>query len=656
MGAIKFVFPEIDGGKYPVKHVVNRAFTVDVGVDRKKYGSEEIKVWFKYRRRDMERWENVSMALKDEVCPHIAIYTCKVVFEKVGLYSYTAEITANGKKERYGKVLELWVEPEIACFSAWYELFPRSQGKIPNKSGTFKDVEERIPDIKKMGFNVIYFPPIHPIGKTNRKGPNNTLWAGPNDPGCPWSVGDETGGHKSIHPELGTLEDFKHLLNVCESNGIKIALDLTLTCSYDHPYIKEHPNWFFYNPDGTIRYAENPPKKYEDTVPLNFYPEDKEVMWNEMKSIVEYWIEQGVEIFRVDNPHTKPVEFWSWMIREIKAKHPQVIFLSEAFTYYEKLELLAKVGFSQSYTYFTWRNKKNELIEYLIKLTGSYLKFFLRPNFFTNTPDILPTILQVGGRPAFKMRLLLAATLSPSYGIYSSFELCENTAIPGTESYKDSEKYQYKVWDWDRPGNIKEYIAKINKIRNENSALQYLDNLKFINSVDDNVLCYSKISPDNKNKLVIVVNLDPFNVQTTRVTVPVEELCISSEEEYCAHELVTGRKYIWRGRENYVRLDPQVEPGYIFRIEKLGKRKASYRRSPLAEAHAKYFFDLHERIVRKLDLEARRQLATFWSQEVAPRVYTGHLYDEDYSRTINDIAKARGYDSIVDAFMSTPGH
>jgi starch synthase (maltosyl-transferring) len=655
MGTIRFVSPEIDGGKYPVKHVVNRAFTVDVGVDKNKYSGKDIKVWFKYRKIGADRWERVLMVLKEEV-PPVAIYSCKVIFKKIGLYNYTVEVAIDSAREKYEKILELWVEPEIACFSSWYELFPRSQGKIPNKSGTFKDVEERIPDIKKMGFNVIYFPPIHPIGKTNRKGPNNTLWAGPGDPGCPWSVGDETGGHKSIHPELGTLDDFKHLLKVCNNNGIKIALDLTLTCSYDHPYIKEHPNWFFYNSDGTIRYAENPPKKYEDTVPLNFYPEDKEAMWNEMKSIVEYWIEQGVEIFRVDNPHTKPVEFWSWLIREIKTKYPQVIFLSEAFTYYEKLELLAKVGFSQSYTYFTWRNKKNELIEYLIKLTGSYLRFFLRPNFFTNTPDILPTILQVGGRPAFKMRLLLAATLSPTYGIYSSFELCENNAIPGTESYKDSEKYQYKVWDWDRPGNIKDYISKINKIRNENSALQYLDNLKFINSVDDNVLCYSKISPDNKNKLVIVVNLDPFNVQTTRVTVPVEELHLSSDEEYCAHELITDRRYIWRGRENYVRLDPQVEPGYVFRIEDLGRKKVSYQKSTLAETHAKYFFELHERIVKNLDLEARRQLATFWHQEVAPRVYTGHLYDEDYSYTMNEIAKAHGYDSIIDAFMSTPGH
>ncbi len=436
-----------------------------------------------------------------------------------------------------------------------------------------------------MGFDVIYLPPIHPIGRTNRKGPNNTLWAGPNDPGCPWSIGDETGGHKAVHPDLGTLDDFRNFIQKCEEYGMKVALDIAFTCSFDHPYIKEHPNWFFRNPDGSIKYAENPPKKYEDTAPLNFYPEPlpgqtkeqaRKEKWEEMKSILVFWIEQGVKIFRIDNPHTKPDEFWEWIIREIKKQYPDVILLSEAFTFFEKLELLAKIGFDQSYTYFTWRNTKLELFEYHWRLTNTIVKEFLRGNLFVNTPDILPIILQKGGRPAFKFRIALACTLSSVYGMYNGYELCENEAKPGDwpEAYNNSEKYQYKVWDWDRPGNIKDYIAKLNQIRRENPALHYYDNLRFYNSTNEHVLFYGKILPEyarknqnDFNAIFVAANVNPYEIQESRITVPVEELGIGSNEEYKVRELITDKVYTWHGRDNYVRLDPHDEPVQIFRIE-----------------------------------------------------------------------------------------
>jgi starch synthase (maltosyl-transferring) len=651
---IKNVYPEIEGGKYPVKTEIDRHMEITADV----FSKEPVEVWVKYRKISNKTWKKVQMNPYQQIT-NGQKYKTYINFDSISIYEYTIEANTIDKKQSvtYSKILELFVEPRIARFGAWYEMFPRSQGKIPGKSGTFVDCEQRISEIKHMGFNVIYLPPIHPIGKTNRKGPNNSLYAGPNDPGCPWSIGDESGGHKAVHPELGTLEDFKHFLNECRKQGISVALDIAFTCSFDHPWIKEHPNWFFHNPDGTIKYAENPPKKYEDTVFLNFYPEDKEDMWTELKNVIIFWIKQGVKIFRIDNPHTKPDEFWSWLIKKIKKHYPDVIFLSEAFTNYERLELLAKLGFSQSYTYFTWRNNKNECLEYFTKLTQSYLKEFLRPNFFTNTPDILPKILQEGGRPAFKMRLVLASTVSCSYGIYSGFELCENKAIPGTESYLNSEKYEYKVWDWDRPGNIKEYIAKINKIRDENIALHYFDNIIFCNSTDDNVIAYMKISEDKTNCILVVVNLNPYNVQSSRITVPIEKIGINSGEKYVVRELITDKCYVWKDRENYVRLNPEIEPAYIFRIEKdlpvIEKKDAQ---SHIAEENSIYFFELKYRAERNSDVLARHELTRFYNEYVAPKVYTGPDYDIDYHTVIDRISKDQGYDSIIEAYIKTPGH
>jgi starch synthase (maltosyl-transferring) len=468
---------------------------------------------------------------------------------------------------RYDRELEVVVDRPLAHFAAWYEMFPRSQGKVPGRHGTFKDCVDRLPDIAAMGFDVIYLPPIHPIGRSFRKGKNNSLAAAPDDPGSPWAIGNEHGGHKAVEPALGSLDDFKAFVRAAREVGIEIALDYALQCSPDHPYVREHPEWFHARPDGTIKYAENPPKKYQDIYPLNFYCRDREALWEELKSIFLFWIEQGVRIFRVDNPHTKPIPFWEWVIGEIQAVYPDVIFLSEAFTRPKVMQALAKVGFTQSYTYFTWRNFKQELTDYFTELTQTEVAEYFRGNLFTNTPDILPPILQQGGRPAFKLRLALAATLSSVYGISSGYELCENAAIPGTEEYLDSEKYEIKVRDWNAPGNLKDYIARLNRIRRENRALQEYRNLRFYESDDDNMLFYGKRSADGGNAVLVAVNLDPFEPHQAQVRLPLAELGIGPEERFRAHELIADRRLLWKGPEQTLRLDPGEEPAAIFRVE-----------------------------------------------------------------------------------------
>ncbi|MBI4507391.1 MAG: DUF3416 domain-containing protein [Chloroflexi bacterium] len=467
----------------------------------------------------------------------------------------------------YDRILEVVVERERARFAAWYEMLPRSQGTVPCRSATFDDCTARLPEIRAMGFDVVYLPPIHPIGRSYRKGSNNALVAGPTDPGSPYAIGAEAGGHKAVHPDLGTLEDFRRFVAAANALGMEVALDFAVQCSPDHPYVREHPKWFYHRPDGTIKHAENPPKKYEDIYPLNFSCEAWRELWQEMMSIIDFWIAQGVTTFRVDNPHTKPVAFWRWLIEEVQRERPDVVFLSEAFTRPKMLKLLAKAGFSQSYTYFTWRNFKAELTEYFTELTETDVKEYLRGNLFTNTPDILPFILQQGGRPAFKMRVALAATLSSVYGIYNGYELCESTAIPGREEYADSEKYAYKVWDWDRPGNIKEYIARLNQIRQAHPALQRYDNLRFYHADNDNVLLYGKATPDKRDVILVAVNLDPFEAHESRIVVPLEAAGIGPGEKYVAHELIADAHHLWEGAEQHVRLDPQVEPAAILHLQ-----------------------------------------------------------------------------------------
>jgi starch synthase (maltosyl-transferring) len=419
-----------------------------------------------------------------------------------------------------------------------------------------------------MGFDVIYFPPIHPIGHTNRKGRNNSITCDPGDPGVPWAIGSEAGGHKAVEPSLGTLADFDWLQKEVRKRGMEIALDFAINCSPDHPYVKEHPDWFYKRPDGTIKYAENPPKKYEDIYPLNFRCENWRELWAEMKSIVLFWAGHGVRIFRVDNPHTKPVAFWEYLITGVREKYPDTIFLSEAFTRPKMMKALAKAGFNQSYTYFTWRNTKYELTEYFTELTQTEMSEYFRPNLWPNTPDILSPVLQEGGRPAFMTRVLLAGTLSPLYGIYSGYELCENEALPGREEYLDSEKYQFKERDWNAPGNIKDWIARINKIRKENRALQMYTNLRFYHADNDAILFYGKMTPARDNIILVVVNLDPHRKQNSFVYVPVDEFGRMESYEYQVHDLLSDARYTWRGRQNYVELDPEIQPAHIFLVRR----------------------------------------------------------------------------------------
>ena len=460
------------------------------------------------------------------------------------------------------------VDRTAALFGAWYEFFPRSAEGRGDRGSTFRDCLPRVDDARGMGFDVIYFPPIHPIGHTKRKGRNNAITSEPGDPGVPWAIGSEAGGHKAIEPSLGTLEDFDWLQKEVRKRGMEIALDFAINCSPDHPYVKEHPDWFYKRPDGTIKYAENPPKKYEDIYPLNFRCENWRELWAEMMSVVLFWAEHGVRIFRVDNPHTKPVAFWEYLIGGVREKYPDAIFLSEAFTRPKMMKALARAGFNQSYTYFTWRNSKQELMEYFTELTQTEMSEYFRPNLWPNTPDILPFLLQEGGRPAFMIRVLMAATLSPLYGIYSGYELCENKPLPGREEYLDSEKYQFKERDWNAPGNIKHWITRINKIRRENRALQMYTNLRFYRADNDAILCYGKMTPARDNIILVVVNLDPFRKQNSFVHVPIEEFGQMESNEYQVHDLLSDARYIWRGGQNYVELDPEIQPAHVFLVRR----------------------------------------------------------------------------------------
>jgi starch synthase (maltosyl-transferring) len=462
----------------------------------------------------------------------------------------------------YPRVLQVVVDRERARFGAWYEMFPRSWGPTPSRSATFQEAAEHLRNVAALGFDVVYLPPIHPIGTSFRKGRGNALVAGPGDPGSPWAIGSADGGHTSVEPGLGTLADFDAFVAAAQRSGLEVALDLAYQCSPDHPYVREHPEWFRHRPDGTIKYAENPPKKYQDIYPLDFESPAWRALWTELAGVVRFWIGHGIRIFRVDNPHTKPYAFWEWLIDDIRRDHPDTIFLSEAFTRPKVMAYLAKLGFTQSYTYFTWRNTKAEIEAYFTELTTSGVGEFLRPNLFVNTPDILHAYLQEGGRPAFMTRLVLAATLGASYGIYSSFELCEGRAVPGSEEYLDSEKYQIRHWDWDRPGHIKELVAAVNRIRREHPALQFDTGLRFHVTDNPQLVAYSKSSPDGVSRVLVVVNLDPRNVQHGWVTVDAEAVGAPAAASFTVRELLTDAVFEWQGSRHYVRLDPAL-PAHI---------------------------------------------------------------------------------------------
>ncbi len=511
-------------------------------------------------RRDGDQAERVKAALHPE------------------LFAIMARYPDRSRGFTYEPHLGIIVERERARFGSWYEMFPRSTSPEPGRHGTLKTTQDRLPYVASMGFDVVYLPPIHPVGRAFRKGPNNTLTPGPDDPGSPWAIGGPEGGHTSIHPELGTMADFDDLVLAARKLNLEIALDIAFQCSPDHPWVKEHPQWFRHRPDGTIKYAENPPKKYQDIYPIDFECDDWQALWNELRDVFLFWIGHGVNIFRVDNPHTKPFRFWDWVIKEVCDEHPGTIFLAEAFTRPKLMLRLAKGGYQQSYSYFTWRTTKWAIQEYFTELTRTEAMEVMRPNLFANTPDILHESLQVGGRPGFQIRLVLAATLGANYGIYGPpFEQCVGTPVKhGSEEYLDSEKYQVRHWDLDAPGNLRAFIARINEIRRENPALQYDRGLRFYSTDNDQVIAYGKSSPDRSNFILTVVNLDPNHTQSAWVRVPIHELDLGQGENYQVHDLIGDARYLWSGESNFVQLDPHACPAHIFRIRRMVKTERDF--------------------------------------------------------------------------------
>ncbi|AWA39536.1 alpha-1,4-glucan--maltose-1-phosphate maltosyltransferase [Pseudomonas fluorescens] len=486
------------------------------------------------------------------------------------LHSRSAQLMAEADHRAYLSIsaeFPVDVERELAEFASWYELFPRSITDDPARHGTFNDVHARLPMIQDMGFDVLYFTPIHPIGRSHRKGRNNSLTAGSDDPGSPYAIGSEEGGHEAIHSQLGTREDFRRLVAAAADHGLEIALDFAIQCSQDHPWLKEHPGWFNWRPDGTIKYAENPPKKYQDIVNVDFYaPEAIPSLWVELRDIVVGWVQEGVKIFRVDNPHTKPLPFWQWLIADVRTLYPEVIFLAEAFTTPAMMARLGKVGYTQSYTYFTWRNTKTELATYFSELNESPWRECYRPNFFVNTPDINPAFLHESGRPGFLIRAALATMGSGLWGMYSGFELCESAPVPGKEEYLDSEKYEIRVRDFNQPGNIIAEIAQLNRIRRQNPALHSHLGLKIYNAWNDNILYFGKRSADGSNFILVAVSLDPLNVQEANFELPLWEMGLPDDATTHGEDLMNGHRWDWHGKYQFMRIDPAYQPFGIWRI------------------------------------------------------------------------------------------
>ena len=596
---IENITPQVDGGRFPIKRVVGEPVVVEA--DAFADGHDLVSAVLLYRPERAQEWNRVPMApLGDDR------WTARFVPREMGRYRYTvtawvdhlatwrrdlARKQAAGQDVRvalvrgeqlektgldaetvveYAPAFEVDVDRERARYSTWYEMFPRSAGDAPGLHGTLADCVARLPYVASMGFDVLYLAPIHPIGLTERKGPNNRPGTSTSDPGSPWAIGAASGGHKAIHPELGTLEDFKTLVAKAKALNIEVALDIAFQSSPDHPYVHEHPEWFLKRPDGTIQYAENPPKKYQDIYPFHFETEHWRALWAEFKSVLEFWIEQGVRIFRVDNPHTKPFALWQWIISEVKRSHPDVLFLAEAFTRPKVMYRLAKLGYSQSYTYFAWRNTKPEITEYFATLNTPPVSDFFRPSLWPNTPDILPEYLQFGGRAGFAVRLVLAATLGASYGIYGpAFELQEHEPRePGSEEYLDSEKYQLRTWDLERPDSLHDFIARVNRIRRDNPPLQSNRGLRFHGVDNEQLIAYSKTSDDGTDSVLTIVNLDPHHAHSGWLSLDLADLGVASDRPYQAHDLLSGARFMWQGARSYVSLDPAHSPAHIFRIRR----------------------------------------------------------------------------------------
>ncbi|MBN2032411.1 MAG: alpha-1,4-glucan--maltose-1-phosphate maltosyltransferase [Deltaproteobacteria bacterium] len=575
-------------GSFQVSDIGRYFYTIEAWVDR-------FKTWRRDLKKKVHAGQDVSvdiligLKLIAEAVPSAGEKEVKALEERIAeidcasdavekialaLDDDLAELMLSCSERRfvatYEKELPVVVEREKARFSTWYEMFPRSCSNKKGIHGSFKDCEARLPYIAGMGFDVLYLPPIHPIGHSHRKGKNNSPTAKAGEPGSPWAIGSEAGGHKAVHPELGSFDDFCRFMEKAKDLGLEIALDLAFQCSPDHPYIKEHPEWFRRRPDGMLQYAENPPKKYEDIYPIHFETDRWQELFVELRSVVVFWIEAGIRIFRVDNPHTKPFLFWEWLIGEIKRDYPEVIFLSESFTRPKVMYRLAKLGFSQSYSYFAWRNTKREITQYFQELTGTEAKEFFRPNLWPNTPDILSEFLQTGGRPAFMVRLVLAATLGASYGIYGpAFELCENRAREfGSEEYLDSEKYEIKAWNLDDLSSLRDFVGRMNRIRKENPALQSNERLRFHECDSDQILCFSKHTEDFSNMIFVVINLDPHHTRGGWTHFPVEEMGLEAHQGFQVHDLLSDARFLWHGSRNYLEIDPRVGPAFVFRVRR----------------------------------------------------------------------------------------
>jgi starch synthase (maltosyl-transferring) len=593
---VEGVTPEVDEGRYPAKRTAGEDVVVEADVYAD--GHDVLAAMLLWRRRGEAAWRETAMApLGNDrwrasfgAAEEFATYEFTVegwvdaratwqhgLAKKIAAgqdvsserleEALLPEDAGRGSATRYGRVLTVIAERERARFGAWYEMFPRSAGTDPDRSATFLEAAARLPYIAAMGFDVVYLPPIHPIGRSFRKGRNNSLAAEPGDPGSPWAIGAAEGGHMAIEPGLGSLADFDRFVRAARTHGLEIALDIAFQASPDHPYVKEHPEWFRHRPDGTIKYAENPPKKYQDIYPFDFASTDWQALWLELKAIIEFWIARGVTIFRVDNPHTKPFGFWEWALGAIRTAHPETIFLAEAFTRPKIMRHLARIGFSQSYSYFTWRNTKAELEEYFTELTQTGVRDYMRANLFANTPDILHEYLQTGGRAAFQVRLILAATLGASYGIYSGFELCEHVPLkPGSEEYLDSEKYQIRPRQFDVPTSLAEIIARVNAIRRDHRSLQFDHGLAFHETDNPQLICYTKRAPDGTDPVMVVVNLDPFHMQHGHVRLPLTEWKLPPDATTEAEDLLSGEIYTWRGDWNYVRLDPQTQVAHVLAL------------------------------------------------------------------------------------------
>jgi starch synthase (maltosyl-transferring) len=569
---IENITPQVDGGRFAAKGLQGDPVTVEADVFTD--GHDEVRCLLLHRFEREKDWHEVPMTpLGNDRWREIGrhFYTVRAWLEPVLDWQKAAQPRPHPDLTLdHDPPLVLQVDRVRAAYSTWYEFFPRSAATRPGAHGTFADCEARLPGIAAMGFDVVYLPPIHPIGRAFRKGANNSLTPGPDDPGSPWGIGAAEGGHKSIHPQLGTPGDFRRLVRKARELGMEIAMDIAFQASPDHPYVREHPEWFLHRPDGTIQYAENPPKKYQDIYPFHFESEAWRSLWTELKSVVDHWVGEGVRIFRVDNPHTKPFALWEWLIAEVRRSNPNVLFLAEAFTRPKVMHRLAKLGFSQSYTYFSWRNGKRELIEYFTQLSTPPVSDFFRPNLWPNTPDILTEYLQFGGRPAFMVRLVLAATLGASYGIYGpAFELMDHEARdPGSEEYRDSEKYQIRHWDLERADSLRDFITRVNRIRRDHAALQRDRHLRFHDTDNEALLAYTKVSADGSDAVLVIANLDPHHAQSGWLTLDLPALGIPTDAAFQAHDLLSDARFLWKGARNYVALDPAHTPAHILQLRR----------------------------------------------------------------------------------------